>query len=182
MQQQYLLSGRVVWEGNQSIGIKDVLIEISNGVDTLYCLTDTSGNYSKEIPNGSWVVKPYKRSTRFNGLNSDDAMIIAQFLTGVYAYDNQYKKLASDVSGNYVVSSYDAAIIIQCLNGNSVYLNSPYLDTWWQFCPTNYQLNDLPLFQIQSYPTTIEVDMNGDIDSVNFVGFRKGDVNSSAQF
>ena len=51
---------------------------------------------------------------------------------------------------------------------------------WWTFCPSDYVAPGTDGYFVPTYPTSKTVDAQGDIQGIDFAGFRRGDPNFSA--
>lgn len=66
----------------------------------------------------------------------------------------------------------------QAINGNAG--GRQIVGGWWTFCPADYVAPSVNGFFVPQYPQSVTVTVGGDGAVVDFVGFRRGDVNMNA--
>lgn len=177
--QTFDVSGRCVFAGDTTKGIPNAVIEIEHP-DGLaqYVAVDTAGFWSVSLEAGKYVFGAMKRTDTLNGIDYADNAAIKANLLGVAPFTNQWQWLASDVNQSGACTTYDAFLT------NAAMLNVGYakefIGGFWQFVPSEYVMPPISDFYIPNYPTCIEIILQNDVQNVNFVGFRRGDVTFSA--
>lgn len=176
----YILSGRVIWEHDDLSGVKDVIISLS-GPESLVDTTDSNGEFSFTVSTlGSYTLIPVKNINLLNGVAVDDGTTIQKHLTLIQLITDPYKRIAADANKDNRISTVDAVIIKQAVNGNPTALN--YLNPSWKFVDAAFLLalppnnNDVPT----GYPEIISVTITGDTFNLDFIGIKRGDVNGTA--
>lgn len=173
------VSGRVVFAGDTLQGIKNAAINIEHADGSMqYVAVDTAGCWSVDLEAGLYIFSAMKRTDTLNGIDAADVLLLKQNLLGIAPFTNQWQWLASDVNANGISTTYDAFLT------NAAMLNVGYakdfIGGWWQFVPAEYEMPTLTDYWLPDYPTCIEIVLLSDIKDVNFVGFRRGDVNLNA--
>lgn len=177
----YTISGRVIWEHDDTTGIPGVVVTLS-GSDFQVTTTDSNGNYSFTVPTtGTYTITPLKNTSLTNGLSGDDATLIQQHLTGTSYIVDFYKLVAADCNASLTISSVDAALIRQAIIGNPSALNILNATKSWKFIPTSYTY-PIPFgpYSLPNFPKIITLTINSDSFGNNFYGIKTGDLNGTA--
>ena len=132
-----VVSYGITTSGQNSISVPEVNFD-AVGASTMSVMSDDSGFYQLSgLSAGNYTVTPQKTGDS-NGINSQDAARIQQYLVGLIGFTaNQLA--AADVDDNGIVNSVDAARIQQYLVG----IQSNNNIGQWKFLPANRQYNSL---------------------------------------
>ena len=171
------ISGRIKWEHDQTKGVKNATVKLSQGVNQLGSdLSDNLGDYSLFIPAaGIYKVTPVKNINRLNGVTAADATRITQHINNSPPLANQYQKVAADVNHNGIISQQDANTITGAIAGNPVALAA--FNVFWRFVPTNYMMPATSLLVVPAFPEFRNVTVGAiDVNGQDFLGMKIGDV------
>lgn len=175
--QTMTISGKIIFAGDETKTVKNTVIE-AVGEQSYQTAVKPDGTWSIEVQPGDYVIRPYKRTDTLNGIDLQDRTLIQQHLIAA-APLGQWAKFAADVNKNEIMTSHDGYIVGAAVIG--VNDARALVGGWWTFCPAGYVPQGITGFYVPVYPTTVQVDATfGDVDSINFVGFRRGDVNMNA--
>lgn len=170
------LSGRVYFAGDSTKGVKNTVVQALGG-QSYQTAVDSDGNWEITAEPGQYVVIPYKRTDTLNGIDMADRALIQSHLTALTPL-NQWQKFAADVNSSGMMTTFDAYLI------GAAILNVPdargIIGGWWTFCPADYVAPGTDGFFIPIYPTSKTVDAAGDVQGIDFAGFRRGDPNMNA--
>lgn len=134
--------------------------------------TDATGTYLfTEIPTGSTYTLEMERSDEsLNGVSTLDMVQILQSIIALPSLETSAEMLAADVDQSGTVSVRDAWLMRQVILGFQATFEAPN----WRFVAIDY-----------SYPDAItpqSITLTQDIDNLNFIGVKAGDVSGSARF
>lgn len=159
------------------IPLGNVTIEFSNGSQTYTTTTDTSGQYSQNVPPGSYAVShiDINNSDYQQGVDMSDVFAISQHLLLFDPLDSPYKRLAADVNYDQKVTTIDLIKLRKLIFGIENTFNAPS----WLFAPADYDfpVPVNPWFENIPFAGII-VPENGNTE-YNIIGFKTGDVNWS---
>ena len=132
------ITGRCLYWSNNA-GVSDVRIELS-GDHSSIVFTDSFGVYTiTTASGGNYTVTPYKENTTaLPAISAYDASLILKHMV---QYDTLtgYQLIAAEVSGDSIIMSYDAALILRYSVG--MIQHFPVGD--WAFRPTSRSYNQL---------------------------------------
>ncbi|TVR76055.1 MAG: hypothetical protein EA409_13800, partial [Saprospirales bacterium] len=171
------VSGAVFWVSDQTETVNDVEVNVT-GDATESDNTASAGTFEFVLPqDGNYTITPTKTGVLLNGADIADAQAIQQHVTFINPFTDPYQLIAADVSGDDVISTFDALIIAQSIIGNQFAID--LFDPSWRFVPADYVFPD-PL-NPWSFPETIEItDLQTDLEEVDFIGIKIGDVTGDA--
>ena len=171
------ISGRIVFAGDETKTVKNTVIE-AIGEQSYQAAVKPDGTWSIDVQPGEYTIHPFGRTDTLNGIDLDDRTLIQQHLVEIIPL-GQWAKFAADINKDEIMTSHDGYIVGAAVLGVN---NARWLiGGWWTYCPAGYAPQGVTGFYVPVYPTTVNVDATlGDVDSVNFVGFRRGDVNMNA--
>lgn len=176
----YTISGQITWEHNSAGGVKDATVKLT-GTESQTTTTDSGGYYSFTVSStGAYTVKPSKDINKLNGLASADATAIQQHVTLIAPINDPYKRIAADMNKDNKISTFDASIINQAVNGNPAV--NRFLSPSWIFVDAAYTLT-LPAQNTDvttGYPVAISFNLSGNVSGIDFIRVKRGDVNGSA--
>jgi len=173
----YKIEGEIKTEMGE--GIKDVNVLLSGDL-TASTLTDVSGVFSFDAlsPNESFVLDFEKNTNPWNGVTTQDIVVIRKHILGLEYLDSPYKLLAADVNNSGSVTGLDMALIRSLILLNI--MEFPNHDSW-KIVDGNHIFLDPTQPWNGSIATSVTID-NIDADRFyNMIGIKMGDVNNSAQ-
>lgn len=178
------ISGRLIWEGDDSTGVDSASIRFSGNFSTVIP-TIPGGFFAwHPVAGDSFVLVPAKPSppARWdNGVNAGDALAIQRHVAGIMPITDPYKLIAADVDLNNLITGNDAVVIRRAL------LKSPSAiavmrDSTWRFVPTPPVYVPGPNPFAAPIPEQRSVISTGGMGSgQDFYGIKKGDVNGTAK-
>lgn len=172
----YEISGKIVWEGDTTVGVSQVLVSLT-GAESGSFVTAADGLYSFTVSNlGIYTITPTKSANLLNGVTGigGDATIIQQYVAGSTSL-TPTQLVAADANKSNTITTADATIVNQSFLGNPAAQN--VLKPSWTFVDRDYMLPTAP--PIPAYPKTIIINIVGSATQNDFIGIKRGDVNSS---
>ncbi|GJM32461.1 MAG: hypothetical protein DHS20C18_14620 [Saprospiraceae bacterium] len=171
------IEGTILNESGEAI--VNVVIQLDGPEGLQYDTTGVDGLYRfEDLTSGAtYSIQPMKDYNYGNGVSTVDLIHIQKQILSVAALDSPYKLLSADVNLSGNISTLDAIKIKKVILGTATSFDGA---TSWQFIPEDYIFIDSenPFNENIPQETTIAT-LNG-LHSVNFVGFKSGDVNVSA--
>lgn len=159
--------------------INNAVVMLSGPVsDTV--ITGPDGLYTFfDVPLGEVIgLKATKDDTPQEGLSNLDLILIGQHNLGVALLDSPYKRLAADANGSNSISVLDQIVIRKVILGISLGFEAK---DDWQFVPVAWPFANAPNPFNPPLPEVFLINnITGNITDLDFVGFRVGDVNNSA--
>lgn len=172
------LSGRVWFAGDSTKTVKGTVVEAVSAGQSYQTSVKADGTFSIDAQPGDYIVRPFRRTDTLNGIDTEDRTMIQQHLVGMIGL-NQWQKFAADVNKSGMMTSLDAYTVQAAILGNAD--GRSIVGGWWTFCPADYTAAQTDGYFVPAYPTTKEVQANGDVTGIDFVAFRRGDVNLNAK-
>ncbi|MDX1406906.1 MAG: dockerin type I domain-containing protein, partial [Saprospiraceae bacterium] len=126
------------------------------------------------VPNGDYVMEPYKNDGVLNGVSTLDLIRMQKHLLGLDPFTTPYQMIAADVNNSSHVSAVDILALRRVLLGVDTVFPA---NTSWRFVPQDFVFSD-PLTP-WPFAEVMELDLHGDITDANFTGIKVGDVNGS---
>lgn len=172
-----LIAGTIENENGQ--GIKDVNVKLSGDTAAVYTtISDGYFEFENLSPHKDYTVTPEKDINYLNGVTTYDLVLISKHILGTLQLGSPYKIMAADVNNSKSVSTSDLVQIRRLiLNIDTAFAQSPS----WRFIEKDF------VFQSPQNPflsdITYVIDYNNlDEDKLdaNFIGWKMGDVNASA--
>jgi hypothetical protein len=151
--------------------IPDVTVDLS-GDDAASTTTDDHGEYTfADLSAGNYMIEP-SRGDNDPGVSIADAIKVERHLAFVEEFDSPFKMIAADVNLSDNVSVADVVKIKRYLaeledlpNGN------------WTFVDADFDINMSNWYDAPRYIDAVITDK--DLDLLDFVGVRMGDVNNT---
>lgn len=164
------ISGTVNTHTGTPIPNTTVSLKSSNFDQTV--LTDATGIYLfSEVPTGeSYTLEMEREGEPLNGVSTFDMVQVLQSILAINTFDTSVEMLAADVDQSGTVSIRDAWIMRQVIIGFLTDFEAPN----WRFVPMDY-----------SYPNVVAlqtINLSQDIENLNFIGVKAGDVSGNAGF
>ena len=154
----------------------------ANGDDALSTLTDLEGNYTLELPiGGQYTISYEKDYFAENGVATSDIIKMRRVILNIEDYDNPYTIMAADANGTFTNPATSDIVVLRQMILNSIDVFPNNVPSW-RFVPSLYEFPDETNPWSETIPSAIFIsDLQGDIQSVDIVGLKMGDVNGSAE-
>ncbi len=153
----------------------------ANGDDAMSTLTDIEGNYELELPIGSQYTISYEKDYfAENGVATTDILKLRRVILNLEDYDNPYSIMAADANGTNAIPTTSDIIALRqmILNTVDVFPNDVPA---WRFVPSLYEFPDETNPWAETTPSAIFIDnLQADIQNVDIIGVKMGDVNGTA--
>ncbi len=171
------VSGAITNEAGQNV--QNVQVSL-NGPLSQMAMTDVSGNFGFPAVQmgGDYSVSPAKNTDVVNGVSTYDLVLIKRHILNDVLLNTPYKIIAADVNRSGTITTYDLVEIqkVVLLVSNAFTNNQS-----WRFVDAGYvfQNPSNPLQEV--FPEVYSInDFSGNMDAVDFVAVKVGDVNGSA--
>ena len=134
--------------------------------------TDAAGAYQlTAIPTGeNYTLEMEREGEQLNGVSTFDLVQIMQSILSLASLETSAAMLAADVDQSGTISIRDAWLMRQLILGIQTTFEAPN----WRFVPVDY-----------TYPNAViphTISLTQDIDNLNFIGVKAGDVSGNAGF
>lgn len=152
--------------------ISNQQLKIESGDYVYYTTTDTSGNYTFTglEANADYTISIENNNEHANGVTTLDLVLIKKHILGITEFTQPWQWLAADANNNHSVSTLDLVDLRRLILGiTTTYPNN----VSWKFVPETYQWGDIANGQF------IVQNLQGDVDSVNFIAVKIGDLNDT---
>ncbi len=153
----------------------------ANGDDAMSAMTDLEGNYELELPiGGQYTISFEKDYFAENGVATSDIIKMRRVILNLEDYDNPYSIMAADANGtaNNPTTSDIVVLRQMILNSIDVFPNNV---PSWRFVPSLYEFPNPTNPWSETIPSAIFInELQGDIQNVDIIGVKMGDVNGSA--
>lgn len=158
---------------------------LSSGIEIDEELTGITGCYEFRnlISGNTYTVVPSKVSEAKQGIDQNDASLVAQYAGGLLSLDSPYKIIAADVveDPHARIKSSDAQLISK--------VAAPELpndfggQASWKFVDAGFEFPAVSAtYSYKDFPNSRTIQhLNGEHCGVDFLGIKMGDVNLSAQ-
>ena len=171
-----MVAGTIV--NPQGENVESVNIQISGGAEQAMT-TGADGQYMFMLEQGvDYTVTPTKDINPLNGVSTFDLVLISKHILGITTFDSPYKYIAADVNKSGTITAFDMVQLRQLiLNITETF---PANDSW-RFVDAAYEFTSAnPASEGfgEAYSIT---GLNTNMENVNFVGVKVGDVNGNAQ-
>jgi hypothetical protein len=157
------------------ISLGEVALEGGNIMD----ITEEDGFYDfSEMPKGGdYIVNPSRDIDPLNGITVADIILIQKHILGLSPLNSPYKILAADIDNSQKVNGADIIQLRKLLLG--YYSDFPQ-NTSWRFVDEDHVFMDPTNPWISDIPETYEIfDLQTNM-TINFKGYKVGDVNNTA--
>ena len=142
-------------------------------------VTDGDGHYEiTGLQQGNnYAFGPYDDEDHLEGVSTLDLVQIQKHLLGISQLNSPYKRIAADVNGSEDITVMDILILRKALLG----LDQGFVgNTSWRFVYSDFDFpNPFDPFMTEFPEEMIVGDMHGDMNDVDFVAVKIGDVNNS---
>lgn len=172
------VQGTVVWVDDNEVGIPTTDLEIT-GTMFRESITTNNGVFEFRLSQaGDFTITPTRIAAPLDGgVDIADIQAIQQHVTFLNRFTSPYRLIAADVSGDDVISTFDAALIGQSILNNTSATALFTENESWRFVPADYIFSDPE--NPWGYPQSIVINnLQADSLNVNFIGIKVGDVNA----
>ena len=164
-----LFDGKI--QSADSVPVPEVLISFFSGPMNQTTTTDDEGEY--RLPTAvdtllDWIVIPTKTGDEPDGVSTLDLVKIQKHLLGIEEFDSPYKRIAADANNNMDISATDLLELRKLILRITTTLPN---NTSWRFVKADYVFPD----PTDPWP----FDEISNLDQLNFIGIKVGDVNGS---
>lgn len=166
------ITGKVrFWTGT---GMNAVKIYIGNDST----ITDSNGNFSlANVPlNTEVAVRLAKNDAYENGLDAADILLLRRHIIGISEFSSKFRTYCGDVDNNNDIDAADYLQIRRVILGINDKLPAT---TAWRFVTTRTSTDANFPYGI-SEPSPLLVTFTGNVANFDFYGYKKGDVDGSA--
>jgi hypothetical protein len=163
----------------QGFDVEAVTVTISDGISQP-SITGPNGNFSfPAVPMyGDYTVTPAKDTNLLNGVTTYDIVVIRRHILGIEMLPTPYKIIAADINRSNSVTTADLVDLQRAI----LFINDYFPNNKsWRFVNESYSFpNPANPFQAM-FPEVYNINnFSGNMDSVQFVAVKIGDVNDSA--
>ncbi|MFN4080312.1 MAG: hypothetical protein ACK4NS_05385 [Saprospiraceae bacterium] len=176
----HAISGVVrTWKGDP---MSDVPVRLS-GSATQNTHTNGDGyfQFSNLPAGGDYQIAPELTENPLNGLSTFDIVLIQKHILGQELFDSPWKIIAGDTNSGNTLTPFDIVLIRRLILGiDDAFPGTPS----WRFFPKTLTFSnpDNP-FADAPFPSDISIsNLSADMNAIDFIGVKIGDVNGSAQY
>ena len=172
------VSGRVATRDGKPVEYVDVSLA---GQINSTRVTARDGTYAFEnLPvGGDYTLFSSRNDDHRNGINTFDLLMLNKHLLRTRQLENPYQIIAADVNQSNTVSTLDLIHMRRLLL--TIYTTFPASESW-RFIPASYAFPDPNKPFTEGFPEVLSYnDVQASITNADFVGFKMGDLNGSAQ-
>ncbi|MBP7273536.1 MAG: hypothetical protein KA974_06825 [Saprospiraceae bacterium] len=158
---------------NNGQSLPNTLVVLSGNGVNLQTSTDNSGYYSFiNVPRtADLTVTPQRTEDYFSALTTFDMVLTQKHILQLDTFTTIVKHIAADVNLSNSITTFDLVSMRKIILQIDQTLTAPV----WQFISQNYD----PTLGVGSRNSIITSTANGDVQNVNFIGIKAGDVNGS---
>ena len=169
------ITGILVTETGQAID----LAEVACTEQTPFSTTTTGKYEFVGLPiNNTYTIRPEKHINYSNGISTFDLFLITEHILTEDTLDSPYKIIAADVNNSGSVTNFDIVKLRKLILGIDTVLEDV---PSWRFIPEDFTFpNPINPF-VTPFPESKDVSIIEDVDGVNFIGIKMGDVNNSVE-
>ncbi len=167
------VAGKVrFWNGTPMANVKIYL-----GSDSTTTNNTGDFSFSNIATNIDLTTRLSKVDSYENGVDAADILLIRRHILSIIEFNSPYKSFSGDVNGNNDVDAADILLIRRLILG---IIPSFSTTTPWRFVTVKTSTD--PNFPFGTAdPSPLTVRFTGSISNFDFYGFKKGDVNGSAE-
>lgn len=140
--------------------------------------TDVNGKYSfQSLPlNTKFKVSAEREDDILNGVSTFDIILIQKNILGKTPFNSPFQYLAADVNNSKSITARDISDLRKVILG--IRPDFPGKEIW-NFVPANYKFSDIESPWDVSKDINFK-DLSEDYSQLNFVGYKKGDIDNSS--
>ena len=176
-QHLYDINGTIKTE--LDIGVKDVNVLLS-GDATAATSTDNDGVFSfQDLTPGSDFDLDFDKNTNpWNGVTTQDIVVIRKHILGLEYLDSPYKMIAADVNNSGGITGLDMVLIRSLILLN---MDEFPNNTSWRFVDGNFVFPNVNQALSSNFPEYISINNLVEDRDYNIIGVKIGDVNGTVQ-
>ncbi len=171
------VGGAIVNEAG--INVQNVHVSLNDPLSQS-AMTDASGNFGfpTVLIGGDYTVSPEKDANLLNGVTTFDMVLIKKHILSDLLLDTPYKIIAADANHSNSVTTYDLVEIQKAvLHITDTFTNN----NSWRFVDAGHVFPNMQNPFETVFPEVYNInDFGGNMDAVDFVAVKIGDVNGSA--
>lgn len=175
-QAQFTVSGNLKRPNDEPMSGFPVVVM---GTENKVVYTDGNGNYSFSLQGGgAYNIRPLScNESPLNGVSTYDMVLIARHLDGTEPLNTPYKIIAADVDNSGSVDAQDTSIVRSLILG----IITEFPISNFHFVLVDYVFPD-PLDPFNPpFPVSYSIsNLQSDVENVDFIGVKKGDVNNTS--
>lgn len=174
-----VVSGGIITEMKEPIEEVMVMLKDMNNESSSMTMTSENGSFVFEnvASDHAYNVIPELDEDHLNGVSTLDLVLLQRHILGIQKLDSPYKVIAGDVDNSNGISAIDLIQLRKLILG--VFEELPESQSW-AFVPEDHEFVDVNA--PWDYPHMIELnEMSEEMDQMDFVAVKKGDVNNSAE-
>lgn len=173
------LAGKIRTE--EDVPVPNVEVSLSATIGSSQdTISSVNGDYlfNGVATNSSVTLKPRKNTAANNGISTFDIVLVARHILETEYLDSPYKIMAADVNGTGTVTAFDMVDMRKVF----FLLENEFSEVEsWQFVPADFQFPNPSNPFASTIPDVYNVQqVRQDLDSLNFVAIKTGDVNNTA--
>ncbi len=158
--------------------LENATVSPANGMDVV--LTDDSGQFGFNLPTyNNYNITPQKDDDHLNGVSTYDLVLISKHILETELFDSPYKFIAGDVNKSGNITTIDIVELRKVI----LFINDEFPNnTSWRFVDAAYVFPDPVNPFAEAFPETYPINnLLGQMNDVDFIAVKVGDVNGSAQ-
>ncbi|MEM6321301.1 MAG: dockerin type I domain-containing protein [Bacteroidota bacterium] len=170
------INGKIITE--QGVNVENVAVAISGAmVDDQ--MTPADGAYAFAVrPNGSYQIRPTKRSNPLNGVTTFDLILISKHILGIQPFGSPYQHIAADVNKSGTITAFDLVQLRQLIL--NLIPDFPSNDSW-RFVDKQYQFQTKNPAK-EPFKEFIEIGNKLDREqALDFIGVKIGDLDGNVR-
>ena len=171
------VGGAVINEDGYSV--QDVMVTVNDSINNM-AMTGPDGNFQFDslMTGFDYTVTPSKDTNIVNGVTTFDLVLIRKHVLNEQMLDSPYKIIAADANNSASVTTADMVALQKVILHEVDTLPS---NKSWRFVDAAYDFPDPANPWLEEFPEVYNInDLDGNMDSVNFLAIKIGDVNGSA--
>ncbi len=161
------------------VDVQNATVSINDGV-TPPAMTGADGNFEfPTLPLGNdFTVTPEKNMNLLNGVTTYDMVLMHKHVLGVSALNSPYKIIAADVNNSKTVTTFDMVE----MKKNILHITDYFTNNEsWRFIDADYVFPNVNDPFEEDLPEVYNINnFQGNMDAVDFIAVKVGDVNDSA--
>lgn len=162
------------------MGVEGVAVEVEGPLTSQIVQTEENGQYTiPDLPmHEDYNITPYRNNDVLNGVSTMDLILLGQHLLGLHEFESVYEYIAADVNNDGNISSIDLITLRRAI----LLLDEHFQNnTSWRFVDTEFvfPVPDNPF--ATPFPESRFIhELETNIDEVNFMAVKVGDLNANA--
>jgi Proprotein convertase P-domain/HYR domain len=169
------VSGAIANEVNAMV--ENVTVSPASGMSSVY--TNASGAFALDLPTAeNYTITPTKNGDYLNGVSTYDIVLMSKHVLQTLALNSPYKIIAGDVNKSGTITTLDMVEVRKLI----LFINDEFPNNdSWRFVDANYVFPNPANPFVEIFPETYNINsLSSDMDNLDFVAVKVGDVNCSA--